>query len=53
MDREEEAWRDHRYQQIRERHLAPLVAENERFDRELMAIAASLKTARRRLEESA
>src|SRR4051794_22201836 len=28
MEREEEAWRDHKYQELRERHFAPLLSEN-------------------------
>ncbi len=52
IGREEEAWRDHKFQEIRERHLAPLVAENERFDRELAEVASSVTAANRRLDES-
>ncbi len=50
VDREEEAWRDHKFYQIRERHLASLVADNERFDRDLAEVAAAVKAASRRLD---
>jgi hypothetical protein len=52
VDREEESWRDHRYHELRDQHLAPLIAANERFDRELSVVAASVKAANRRLAES-
>lgn len=52
VEREQEVWRDLKFAAIREKHLAPLLVENERFDRELEAIAASMKAATRRLQDS-
>jgi hypothetical protein len=52
MQREEQAWRDHRFEEIREGHLAPLISENERFDRELASVNVAVRAAKGRLEES-
>jgi len=49
LQREEERWRDERLARIRHAHLDRLIAENERFDRELAEIETAVRAAKRRL----
>lgn len=52
LQREESAWNDRKRREIEEAFLAPLLSQNERFNRELGEIAAAVTNARRRLTNS-
>ena len=52
VDRERETWTDTRFGRLHDDVLMPLIAENERYNRELQGVAAATQAANRRLEDS-